>query len=75
VGVEHDLFHVAGYELGPGNEDELVQAEKLIPAFYRKFPGAIKLLIIDPNPRRLSLHSDGNLQKLPNSTTCAIFTV
>jgi hypothetical protein len=47
VGVEQDLFHVAGYELGPGNEDELVQAEKLIPAFCKKFPGAIKLLIMD----------------------------
>jgi len=47
VGIEQDHFHVAGYELGPGNEDELVQAEKLIPAFCQKFPGAIKLLIMD----------------------------
>lgn len=47
VSVEQDHFHVAGYELGPGNEDELVQAEKLIPAFCKKFPGVIKLLIMD----------------------------
>ena len=45
VGVKHELFHVAGYELVPGNEDELVQAEKLISAFCRKFPGVIKLLM------------------------------
>ena len=47
VGVEQDLFHIAGYELGAGNEDELTQAKKLIPNFCLKFPGAIKLLIID----------------------------
>lgn len=47
VSMEYDQFHVAGYELGPGNEDELVQAEKLIPAFCRKFTGLMKLLIMD----------------------------
>ena len=47
VGLEHELFHVAGYELGPGNEDELVQAEKMVPDFCRKFPGLVKILILD----------------------------
>lgn|SRR3990167_8586812 len=47
VSMDCNQFHVAGYELGPGNEDELVQAEKLIPAFCRKFPGVMKLLIVD----------------------------
>jgi len=40
-------FHVAGYELGPGNEDELVHANKLVPAFCRQFSGLMKLLIVD----------------------------
>jgi Transposase DDE domain len=40
-------FHVAGYELGSGNEDELAQAENLIPSFCRRFPGVIKELIVD----------------------------
>jgi Transposase DDE domain len=47
VGVQQELFHIASYELGPGNEDELTQAEKLLFTFCRKFPGAIRLLIID----------------------------
>lgn len=47
VGVEHELFHVAGYEFGPGNEDELTQAEKLLSSFCHMFPGIIKLLIVD----------------------------
>lgn len=47
VGVEHELFHVAGYELGPGNADELVQAETMLPDFCRKHPGLIKILILD----------------------------
>jgi hypothetical protein len=45
--MERPQFHVAGYELGAGNEDELIQAEKLVPAFCRQFSGAMKLLIID----------------------------
>ena len=36
VAQEHPQFHIAGYELGAGNEDELVQAEQLVPAFCRK---------------------------------------
>lgn len=47
VSTNYDQFHVAGYELGPGNQDELVQAKKLVPDFCRKFPGLIKLLIVD----------------------------
>ena len=47
VEVAQDLFHVAGYELGPGNEDELVQAERLLDSFCRQFPGTIKTLIVD----------------------------
>lgn len=47
VAFERPQFHVAGYELGAGNEDELPQAEKLIPSFCRNFKGAMKLLIID----------------------------
>lgn len=45
---QHQAFHVAGYEFGPGNEDELPQAEKLIKAFFRcNKPGSMKLLIVD----------------------------
>jgi len=40
-------YHVAGYELGPGNMDELPQAEKIVPQFCRKFPGVMKELIVD----------------------------
>lgn len=47
VARECPQFHVAGYELGPGNEDELVQAARLVPAFCRQFSGLMKLLIID----------------------------
>jgi len=47
VGVEHEHFHVADYELGPGNVDELEQAEKMLPNFCRKFPGLVKILILD----------------------------
>jgi len=40
--------HVAGYEWGPGNEDELPQARILIDRFFTdNGPGAIKLLIAD----------------------------
>ena len=47
VSMDHKQFHIAGYELGPGNEDELIQAERLVPAFCNKFNGVMKLLIID----------------------------
>ena len=42
-----DLFHIAGYEYGPGNEDELVQARRLLPDFCRVYRGTIRELIID----------------------------
>ena len=44
---EQGSFHMAGYELGRGNEDELPQAERLISTFNRHQPGAIKELIVD----------------------------
>ncbi len=47
VSLECDQFHIAGYELGAGNGDELVQAEKLIPTFCKQFNGVMKLLIMD----------------------------
>jgi len=47
VGVDNELFHVADYEFGSGNEDELTQAKNMVPAFCRKFPGLMKLLILD----------------------------
>lgn len=47
VAMEHPQFHIAGYELGPGNEDELVQAERMVPAFCKQFGGIMKLLVVD----------------------------
>jgi len=40
-------YHIAGYEFGPGNEDELPQAKILVPNFCRQFPGVMKELIVD----------------------------
>ena len=41
-------FHIAGYELGPGNEDELVQAHKILEAFFAQHSrGTMQLLIMD----------------------------
>lgn len=42
-----EKFHVAGYEFGPGNEDELTQARRLIPTFCQGNPGIMKELIVD----------------------------
>lgn len=47
VSPEQTMFHVAGYEFGAGNEDELIQAKRLIPAFCKAHPGLIKELILD----------------------------
>jgi len=47
VAPNKTTFHIAGYELGPGNEDELTQAERLIHSFCQKNPGVIKELIVD----------------------------
>lgn len=41
-------FHYAGYELGPGNEDELVQAEQILDRYVTACgKGVVKLLIVD----------------------------
>lgn len=47
VGIDRKTFHVAGYEVGPGNEDELVQAERLVREFCEQHPGILKELIVD----------------------------
>ena len=47
VGVSGDLYHIAGYDFDSGNTDELVQAENLLPAFCRMYPGVMKELILD----------------------------
>lgn len=47
VGLGQEGFHIAGYEFGPGNEDELVQAERLVPSFCNRFKGLMKTLIMD----------------------------
>jgi len=47
VGFDRETFHVAGYELGPGNEDELAQANRLVTDICEKHPGLIKELIVD----------------------------
>jgi hypothetical protein len=45
---KHQAFHIAGYEFGPGNEDELPQAKQIIISFFKHHkPGTIKLLIAD----------------------------
>lgn len=47
IDTRKEAFHVAGYELGPGNEDELVQAERLLPMFCKNNPNVMKELIAD----------------------------
>ena len=47
IDSQNETFHIAGYELGPGNEDELVQAERLLPQFCDNNPGVMKELIVD----------------------------
>ena len=47
VGNSPDMFHVAGYDLGAGNEDELPQAQSLVPRFCERYPGVMKELIMD----------------------------
>ncbi len=43
----NENFHIASYELGPGNEDEMVHARKLVFDFCEKYPGVMKELILD----------------------------
>jgi hypothetical protein len=47
VSASGDLYHIAGYDFGSGNTDELVQAENLLPAFCKMYPGVMKELILD----------------------------
>ncbi len=43
-----ESFHIAGYEIGPGSEDELVQARKILEAFFSQHSrGTMRLLIMD----------------------------
>jgi len=42
-----ETLHIAGYEFGPGTEDELDHANKMIPVFCKNHPGVMKLLIMD----------------------------
>jgi len=42
-----NFFHITAYELGPGNEDELDHAKRLIPSICHRQPGLIKELIVD----------------------------
>jgi hypothetical protein len=45
---DQESFHIAGYELGPGTEDELVQARRILEAFFKQHSrGTMKLLIMD----------------------------
>lgn len=47
INTDGELFHFSGYGFGPGNEDELVQAEDLVPQFCKRNPGTMKELIVD----------------------------
>ena len=48
LSFKKQAFHVAAYEFGPGNEDELPQARRLIETFFKSHKkGDIKLLIAD----------------------------
>ena len=47
VGSVPDTFHVAGYDFGAGNKDEIPQAQYLVPNFCKKYPAVMKELIVD----------------------------
>jgi hypothetical protein len=48
LSFKKQAFHVAAYEFGPGNEDELPQAKRLIKTFFsKKKNGIMKLLLAD----------------------------
>ena len=47
IDKKQDTLHIAGYEWGAGNEDELPQAEKLVYNFNNRFPNVMKELIAD----------------------------
>jgi hypothetical protein len=45
--LKAEWFHVSQYAFGPGNEDELPQADRIIDTFCKNHPGVIKELIMD----------------------------
>jgi len=47
INKQGNLFHVAGYEFGPGSEDELIQADRLVPKFCETHPSVMKELFMD----------------------------
>jgi hypothetical protein len=47
INASGDLHHISGYDFGPGNEDELVQARNIVPNFCENNPGVMKELIVD----------------------------
>ncbi len=47
IDSDAELFHFSGYDFGPGNADELAQAENLVPQFCKRNPGVMKELIVD----------------------------
>lgn len=47
VAPSGDLYHISGYDFGPGDTDELVQAHALVPQFCQRHPGKMKELIVD----------------------------
>jgi hypothetical protein len=48
LNFKKETSHFAGYDWGPGNEDELPQARKVIDTFFQYHKrGAMKLLIVD----------------------------
>lgn len=48
VNDHKNLAHFAGYEWGPGNQDEIPQGTRLIDTFFTHHePGEMKLLIVD----------------------------
>lgn len=48
LSYERQAFHIAAYDFGPGNEDELPQGKKAIKRFFENnITGGMKLLIVD----------------------------
>lgn len=47
VAPSGDLFHISGYDFGPGDTDELIQADAVVPPFCQMHPGVMKELIVD----------------------------
>ena len=48
LSTSNNSFHIAGYDWGSGNTDELPQAKKIIENFFKVYPRKkMKLLIVD----------------------------